>query len=262
MSRAKKSGNVSENESITGFLNAITAFKPKYWLMENLPGLLKTYSDEFFKEHYPDYHIIIHEASVSHWGNSQLSRKRLVIIGVSKSLDKRNLKYFKLPELDYSKLKFSQEFEMGNNEELSKAHIREPLGKMCNLYYGAARQITYRDAQSIWNSEFKDQGRWHVGGKMNNQPGVSRNLPYTFPLTVRKQNRQFGTKGLVLSPREMANIQGVPESFNLHFEGKDIIYWINKARLTVTKTMPHDIAKWFAKQVLRATERDYRDFSV
>lgn len=251
MSRAKKAGSVKDNESITEFIQSIKAYTPKFWLMENLPGLLKTYDREYWEENFPDYHIIIHEASVAHFGNSQISRKRLVIIGISKKYPQNFRKYFKLPEIDYSKLTFSQEFEIGGNENEQICHVREDLQKTANLYYKDKRQITYFEAMKLWNSDFEGKARWHVGGKMNNQPGVSRNLPDTFPLTVRKQNRQFGTSGLVLSPREMANIQGVPKSYTLVYKKGQKNYWINKGRLTVTKTMPYEIGKWFAKQVIR-----------
>ena len=258
MSRAKKAGDVKNNNSIAGFLNSIVQFQPKFFLLENLPGFLKGYGKEALEGYLHDYHLLFHESSVANYGNSQVSRKRLVIIGVNRKLDKKYLKYFKLPELDYSKLSFSQEFELGatKKEDPTICHVREPLQKTCNLYWEDKRQITYWEACHIWNDEFRGEARWHVGGKMNNQPGVSRNLPDKFPLTVRKQNRQFGTQGLVLSPREMANIQGVPNSYHLVYKSGQHIYWINKARLSVTKTMPYEIGKWFATRVLKAMKRD------
>lgn len=251
MSRAKKAGKVKDNASITAFLESIDHFKPRIgFMMENLPGLLKTYDKAWFKETFPEYHIIIHNSSVGHYMNSQVSRKRLVVIGISKKWDKRCKKHFKLPELAYGALATSEIFELGVEEKPDICHVREDINKTCNLYYGDKRQITYKQAQFIWLNEMKS-GRWHVGGKMNNQPGVSMNQVGDFPLTVRKQNRQFGTTGLVLSPREMAQIQGVPPSFKLVFHEGQRNYWINKGRLTVTKTMPYDIAGWFRLQVLK-----------
>lgn len=251
MSRAKKAGSVKDNESITEFIQSIVEYNPDFWLMENLPGLLKTFDREYFEEKFPNYHIIIHEASVAHFGNSQISRKRLVIIGLSKKYPVKACKYFRLPQIDYSKLSFSQDFELGEKDNPNICHVREDLHKTANLYYLEQRKIPYAKAHILWNTKFKGQARWHVGGKMNNQPGVSRNLPDSFPLTVRKQNRQFGTQGLVLSPREMANIQGVPKSYKLVYKKGQKNYWINKGRLTVTKTMPYEIGRWFANKVFR-----------
>lgn len=250
MSRAKKAGEVKDNKSINIFLASINVHKPKFWLMENLPGFLKTHSIEDLEICFPKYHILHHISSVSHYGNSQLSRKRLVVIGIRKKYDISALKYFRLPKVNKDKLKFSQDFEMGNHDN-ETCHVREFLDKTCNLYWGIHRQITYQRALELWNTEFEGKGRWHVGGKMNNQPGVSRNLRDNYPLTVRKQNRQFGTKGLVLSPREMANIQGLPKKFHLVYHLGQSIYWINKGRLTVTKTMPYEIGRWFAKNILK-----------
>lgn len=252
MSRAKKKGEVKDNNSIAGYLQAIVDHQPDYFLLENLPGFLDGYGKEALEGYLNDYNLIYHLSSVANYGNSQISRKRLVIIGVNKILGEKILKYFKLPEIDKSELKFAQEFEIGDNENQDICHVREPLNKTCNLYWGEERKITYAKAQRIWKGQYSTSARWYVGGKMNNQPGVSRHLPNTYPLTVRKQNRQFRTDGLVLSPREMARIQGVPKSFKLVYHPEQSIYWINKARLTVTKSMPVEIATWFRKCILRA----------
>lgn len=252
MSRAKKKGDTKSNKSIDLYLKSITKYQPKFWLLENLPGFLDNFPIEDLENLFPEYYIKHWVKSVSSWGNSQESRKRLVIVGVRKNLSKDVMKLFKLPKSVM--ISDSQHFELGVEEDPAICHVREPLTKTCNLYYGDRRQITYQEARDIWNGEFAGQSKWAVGGKMKNQPGVSRNLPDRKPFTVRKQNRQFGTTGLVLSPREMANIQGVPKSFKLHFEEGQRIYWINKSRLAVTKTMPFEIADWFMRKVLRAKQ--------
>lgn len=254
MSRAKKRGDARTNHSILTFLNCISKYKPKYWLMENLPGFLDVFSEADLKELMPDYNIKIWIDSVSYWGNSQVTRKRLVIVGSLNTLAE-------IPELSLnqsSTLLPSESFELGE-EQPSIAHVREPLDKICNLYLPeqGLRQISYSHAKEVWMTKLKNQGRWPVGGKMKNQPGVSRNLKGAYPTTVRKQNRQFGTQGLVLSPREMANIQGVPLKFRLIFNNSQRIYWINKGRLTVTKTMPYEIANWFKQLVIKSIRRDW-----
>lgn len=251
MSRSKVKGEVKDNQSITGFINSITEYKPKFFLLENLPGFLDTYPLELLGEYFEEYQLMAYVESVSAWGNSQRTRKRLVIIGWKLELPES---VFRLPK--NVEIKYSQFFELGYEEIPEICHVRESMDKTTNLIWEGETKIPYRTAEFIWNTRYANQSRWTVGGKMKNQPGVTRNLPNKFPATVRKQNRQFTTDGRVLSPREMANIQGVPLSFNLVFDPKNDVYWLNKARTTVTKSMPYEIAYWFKKRLVRIMKRD------
>jgi site-specific DNA-cytosine methylase len=246
MSRSKKKGEVSENKSVSAYIRAIDEFKPNFFLLENLPGFLDTYPLEYWNETFPEYAIKYWIEPVSSWGNSQVTRKRLVIIGWKLGI---STKMFQLPK--GIELKYSQYFELGPEQLPEICHVRESMDKTANLIWGDDKIIPYRTAEYVWNTSLAGKSRWHVGGKMKNQPGVTRNLPDKFPSTVRKQNRQFTTDGLVLSPREMANIQGVPQDFNLIFHPENDVYWINKARLTVTKTMPYEVANWFRRKLVR-----------
>lgn len=256
LSRAKTNISAKDNESLNLFIHSIGVFNPKLFMMENLPGLLKTYSQDDFRDMWKDYNLKFHISSVANYGNSQVSRERLVIVGIRKDLNTKG--FFKLPELN-DWVEPSQNFEYGAEEIVEVGHVREPLDKTCNLYYKDKRQITYRLAQSLWNYEFKHTSKWPVGGKMKNQPGVSKNMFDKPPFTVRKQNRQFGTTGLVLSPREMAQIQGVPPTFKIKIDMVDRIYWLNKWRLTVTKTMPVEIAEWFATKAIKTLDKLDKD---
>lgn len=252
LSRAKKNISAKDNQSMILFIDSIICFRPEIFLMENLPGLLKTYSKEGFEAIFDKYNLKFHISSVSAYGNSQVSRERLVIVGIRKDLGTKG--FFKLPNLEHL-IQTSEKFEHGPEENPKHGHVREPKAKECNLYYNGQRKITYALAQSIWNTTYKGKSRWGVGGKMKNQPGVSRNLDKKYPFTVRKQNRQFGTDGMVLSPREMANIQGLPKSFRMDFPEGNKIYWLNKWRTTVTKSMPIQIAAWFAEKAYKTLKQ-------
>lgn len=257
LSRAKENVPYADNVSLNIFFKSVTKFNPKYFILENLPAFGKEFPKRKLMEILPDYYFVYLEGSVAHWGNSQKSRKRLVIMGVRKDLGKGTLIHLKLPKIKEGKLHTCEYFEMSREEQEDVCHIREPQSKTCNLILGDRKIITYREAKHQWLLR-EDTSRWHVGGKMNNQPGVTRNLHGGFPTTMRKQNRQFSIKGDVLSPREMANIQGVPKSFKLYWSGdeKKRIYDINKARTTVTKTPPYEIGKWFCKK-LNKIQKEY-----
>lgn len=256
LSRAKKNISAKDNESLNTYIQGVKTHQPKLFLMENLPGLLNTYSKEDFKDIFPEYNLIFHVSSVMAYGNSQKSRERLVIVGIRKNLKVNYKKLFRLP--DYSdRAKTAEHFEIGDDMDQLFGHIREPLEKECNLILGDKKKITYSKARLVWLTKYKGLTKWPVGGKMKNQPGVNRMVSGKYPFTVRKQNRQFGIYGNVLSPREMAMIQGLPKSFRmdilpLGIDDKNLIYWINKWRVTVTKTMPYEIALWFARKSIRA----------
>ncbi len=253
LSRAKENVSAKDNVSLNRYIDLTILYQPKLFLMENLPGLLKTYSEDEFRGIFFNYHLKFHISSVANYGNSQVSRERLVIVGVRKDLNIKG--FFRLPGRDDDDLAFADFFECGEAENPKIGHVREPIAKTCNLYYKDKRQITYALAQSLWLSDYSHTSKWPVGGKMKNQPGVSKNMSGKYPFTVRKQNRQFGITGLVLSPREMANIQGVPQDFKIKIDMHDKIYWLNKWRLTVTKTMPVEIASWFSEKALKTLDK-------
>ena len=54
-----------------------------------------------------------------------------------------------------------------------------------------------------------------------------------------------------MTPRELARIQNIPDSFKIYMDIKNPIYWINKGRTTVTKCPPYDIGKWFYNQLIK-----------
>lgn len=246
-SRAKKFSDPKENDSLKMYVQAIDEYRPKLFLMENLPKLLETWGPDI-KNVFPDYRLIIHRASVSAWGNSQVSRVRLVVIGVNKILPFSVDRYFELPKFSYN-LKTSGELISDlKNENPEICNVRENLDTEICLYYKGLRKISARLAQELWLGEFSDDKKWPVNeGNLKNQPGIYRNFEDSYPLTVRKQNRQFNHWGLMMSPREIARIQGVPDSFKLWYDGSQ--YSLNKARITVAKTPPHEIGQWFKEKL-------------
>lgn len=256
LSRAKKRGNVKDNSSVNLFIQSINLYQPATFLLENLPLFLKTYTLEYLNDIFEEqYDLWTIEGSVALFGNSQVSRKRLVLIGLKKGqklLSKKALTeclkvYEHTPKAaEYFELPLTQMVEVGHYRELPNTYL--------SLYHPPTnrRTLTVEEAQKLWAELPPSVSRWPVGGKMKNQPGVSRHSPGKPPLTVRKQNRQFSTLGLPLSPREMANIQGVSSLFKIYVDLRQRVYWLNKNRVTVTKCMPYEIAQWYKKAILRA----------
>lgn len=251
-SRKKALSDPNQNHSLNIYLKAIHDYQPKFFLLENLPKLIESW-DKDINLIFADYRLVIHKTSVSSWGNSQLSRVRLVIMGIRRDLSPEYDLYLEhLPFIPQSKLKKSAELIQGLEKEIkSICHVREPMDKSICLYYKDARNITAKEAQFLWMGKYKNECRWPVpGSKMKNQPGVYRNFAQNYPLTVRKQNRQFNHHGLMLSPREIARIQGIPDNFNLWYNEEKGLYCINKARVTTAKCPPYEIGQWFYNKLI------------
>lgn len=251
-SRAKKLSNPKDNDSLRMYIRALKIYKPKMFLMENLSKMLEAYPTliPFLEK---KYRVIQYKQSVSFWGNSQVSRVRLVLVGIRKDQD-LDLIYKVISEessREYQ-LKTSGELISGIDPEKTTGHIREPDDYEIPLYYQGKRKLTTLEAKNIWNTVYNGKTRWEVNmDKMKCQPGVYRNLENEYPKTARKQNRQFNHLGEMLTPRELARIQGVPDNFKLNFEEDNLLYWINKGRVTVTKTPPYEIGVWFNRILTR-----------
>lgn len=236
-SRLKGLSNPRDNKSLTMFLQSIKMFNPTIFMMENLPAMLKTISKSELQEFFGDYKLIFHEASVSEWGNSQKTRIRLVLVGLKKG---ENLKkaFFKIKPMGAPQYagELLKGLVYGEN-----GHFREDIDTKITLYAG--KKMTLREIQQEWLK--RGVSRWEVNDRVFlTAPGVYLNLANRFPSTARKANRQFNHEGLMMSPRELARIQGVPDSFIIHFEENRLGFWINKGRVSVTKCPPYEIGLW------------------
>lgn len=250
-SRKKTLGKPEENESLNLYIKGVRIMQPPIFLMENLPKLLSTYDKSDWEGLFPQYNLKFIEGSVSKFGNSQKTRNRLLIIGFN-----REKLGGQLHTLQYH---FSQIYKVKEilpanvlikglkHEDPSIGNIREDINNIITMYAGF--KISLKDAQKQWLSN-QNTRRWVVQGKkFSTAPAVYINRRGDLPMVARKANRQFNHRGLQLTPRELARIQGVPDKFKIYIDTENPIYWINKGRATVTKTPPYEIGKWFYKQL-------------
>ena len=256
-SRAKKLSDPMKDDSFELFLTSIKYYKPKVFMMENLPKVLDMVPREVWYKSFPEYKFIFHTLSVSEWGNSQKTRIRLVLIGLKKETFKDNLSkaqyhfsnVYKLKELKICKDLLE---DLGDEEIPSIGHIREDINSIITMYSGF--KISLKEAQNFWleNPTLK---RWPVNDKkFTTAPGVYRNLENSYPAVARKANRQFNAQGLQMSPRELAIIQGVSKRFKIYMDPERKIFSINKGRTTITKTPPMEISRWFYKQLKKTQQ--------
>lgn len=255
-SRAKSLANPKENESLAYFIYSVKKYKPKVFMMENLPKFIENYGEDLV-DVFESYRIESLTHPVTIWGNSQATRIRTVIIGIREDLPEDVDDQIHIPAS--LELKATDEETLleglGAIEIPNLCHVREPDDFMVHMFYKGEKKISVGKARELWNSKYKNEKKWPVNhGNLINQPGTYKNIASEPPLTVRKQNRQFNSQGYMLSPREMARIQGIPDTFGLWYDKSKHLYCINKARATVAKTPPYEIGVWFSK-VLTEMER-------
>lgn len=254
MSRAKQSGNHKNNASLITSIKSINLFQPKVFLFENLEGLFKSFPLSEIMQSLPDHRLIVHNCSVLRFGNSQKDRKRLVIIGVRKDLDLRQMKKcFKLPREGKYIIQSSEELYGDlTEEEVSIGHVRELKSDVISIF--AKKRLSIEQIQLEWRTRLIHKSRWITenGEKFSSAPGVYRNLNHRHPATARKANRQFDHDGQMLTPRQLARVMGVPDEFKIYMELEKRNYWINKSRTLITKGMVYEVGLWFKKCLIKS----------
>lgn len=248
LSKVKELGNPQDNRSLNLVIAAILEYKPKVFLIENLPRLLSLLPKDFFEETLKDYKLVFHERSVSDYGNSQVSRKRLVIIGVHKKTGKKYLNAFnevfqvKTPTITRNLL----------NDYQNPLNYNIPIEKTLAMYdyrkLPAKKNLTVRKIQLLWNSDFKNEKKWPIKtAKMSTLPGVYRLELDKAPLTLRPADRQFRPDGYPLGILDFKAIMGFPKAYKIFMDEGNYLYWLNKARYTIAKGSVYEVGIWFKR---------------
>lgn len=253
LSKVKELGKPKDNRSLNLVIEGINYYKPKIFLIENLPRLLSLLPNKYLQEAFKDYKLIFHERSVSDYGNSQVSRKRLIIIGVHKKTGKKYLNAFdevfqvKTPKLTRDLLFVSP---YGSNYNI-------PIEKTLAMYdyrkLPEKKNLTVEKIQLLWNSAFKNEKKWPIKtAKMSTLPGVYRLELDKAPLTLRPADRQFRPDGYPLGILDFKAIMGFPKQFKIYIDQENYLYWLNKARYTIAKGSVYEISVWFKRCLKRA----------
>lgn len=248
LSKVKELGKPKDNRSLNLVIEGINYYKPKIFLIENLPRLLSLLPNKYLQEAFKDYKLIFHERSVSDYGNSQVSRKRLIIIGVHKKTGKKYLNAFdevfqvKTPKLTRDLLFVSP---YGSNYNI-------PIEKTLAMYdyrkLPEKKNLTVEKIQVLWNSAFKNEKKWPIKtAKMSTLPGVYRLELDKAPLTLRPADRQFRPDGYPLGILDFKAIMGFPKAYKIFMDEGNYLYWLNKARYTIAKGSVYEISVWFKR---------------
>lgn len=252
LSKVKELGKPKDNRSLNLVIEGINYYKPKIFLIENLPRLLSLLPNEYLHEAFKDYKLIFHERSVSDYGNSQVSRKRLVIIGVHKKTGKKYLNAFneifqvKTPTIT-RELLFESPYGSNYNIPIEKTLAMYDYRKLPEK-----KNLTVEKIQVLWNSAFKNEKKWPIKtAKMSTLPGVYRLELDKPPLTLRPADRQFRPDGYPLGINDFKAIMGFPKQFKIYINQENYLYWLNKARYTIAKGSVYEVGIWFKKCIKR-----------
>lgn len=252
LSKSKALGDPKSNKSIQLVFQSIQYYEPALFLIENLPRLLSLISKEMLMDFFKNYKLIFHERSVSDFGNSQVSRKRLVIVGVHLDKGKKYLNSFNevfqvnTPKLTRDLLFVSP---YGSNYNI-------PIEKTLAMYdyrkLPEKKNLTVEKIQVLWNSAFKNEKKWPIKtAKMSTLPGVYRLELDKPPLTLRPADRQFRPDGYPLGINDFKVIMGFPKKFRIYIDQENYLYWLNKARYTIAKGSVYEVGIWFKKCIKR-----------
>lgn len=253
LSKSKTLGDPKSNKSIQLVFQAIQYYEPALFLIENLPRLLSLISKEMLTDFFKNYKLIFHERSVSDFGNSQVSRKRLVIIGVHKKTGKKYLNAFnevfqvKTPTIT-RELLFESPYGSNYNIPIEKTLAMYDYRKLPEK-----KNLTVKKIRLLWNSDFKNEKKWPIKtAKMSTLPGVYRLELDKAPLTLRPADRQFRPDGYPLGINDFKAIMGFPKQFKIYIDQENYLYWLNKARYTIAKGSVYEVGIWFRRCIKKA----------
>lgn len=253
LSKVKQLGKPEKNKSLNLVLEAINHFKPKMFLLENLPRLLSLLPKTYFEESLPEYKLIYHCCSVSEFGNSQLSRKRLVIVGVLKKKAKLLNKFdmlFKVNSLKDTKgvLEPLVSSDKSNGDLNYIPLVDKRLAMYDYRKLPEKKNLTVKQIHKLWNTDFINEKKWPIKtAKMSTLPGVYRLEWDKAPLTLRPADRQFRPDGWPIGIKDFKNIMGFPNEFKVYMDTSNYNYYLNKARYALAKGSVYEVGLWFIK---------------
>lgn len=251
LSKSKTLGDPKSNKSIQLVFQSIQYYEPALFLIENLPRLLSLISKEMLMDFFKNYKLIFHERSVSDFGNSQVSRKRLVIVGVHLDKGKKYLNSFN-EVFQVNTPKLTRNLLVPAPEEAFIPFTDKVLAMYDYRKLPEKKNLTVRQVRQLWIKDFKDEKKWPIKtAKMSTLPGVYRLENDKPPLTLRPSDRQFRPDGYPLGIKDFKAIMGFPENYRVFIRGfatwdpKTYHYWLNKARYTLSKGSVYEVGLWF-----------------
>ena len=255
----KESQNKSDEEKmgmIPTTVKAIQDIKPDFFAMDNLPKMLTLLPIQWWLDKFPKYDLHFEWVSNHHYGNPQIYRKRLFVIG-----SKKKYKWKFIP--DEVPQEVDLEDRLKGCEYLPNHIFPDPSDRIKNhfkIYDPRNPDKEYNThgerAEFIMSMPPEEKRR----GLLYNSPVYGPRIrPGTSPLrkdfapVLSATNRLFHfNTGYQLTIRERARIQGFPDNFEFVLKPAD--YWNGKGFKQTGKSMPVEFTTYLTKQFVRALQ--------
>ncbi len=218
------------------FIIPIKELRPKFFVLDNLPGILELFPASYWHEHLPEYDIHFEWISNYHYGNTQKNRKRVFVIG---SL--RELGYFFVPnEHHHSTTVWDVIKDLPQDSDIPEIHHVHKKDDDIVIEYSRHRIdidlkntleenkknpfITYREFKEFLKKNkvgallkyrnHKDEVRQRPGFRVID---IHKHSPVlTGGMGMGSDNSYKSTNLLPFTLRERLRIQGAPDDFNLY----------------------------------------------
>lgn len=258
------------------FTELIQKIRPRYFVMDNLPGSLVAYPMSKWHEELPGYELYPEWVSNYHYGNTQKNRKRFFLIGARSGEG-----YVFVPgEFEHGKTLMDVVRDLPEYDipEINHMHARDDRIIPCGW---AAHQLgIVRDGNKITLGELKDYIRdyptgrnfeyLNLKGELKLRPGYCKiKMDHCSPVmtgggsALDNHYREDTLNPLTI--RERARIQGCPDSFIFqpvdYFDRTDLRNAYMAVYKQSGKFMPVEFCDYVCRQIsdnIRKRVRTYR----
>ena len=212
---------------IPDFIQAVRYFRPKFFVMENLPKSLNAFTEEVYQEAIGDlYRFSLEHVENYHYGNPQKHRKRLFVIGWLKKYD---FNFNQIPKPHYFTSVADRIGDLPFYDDIPELdHVHVNPDDMAFNYFGVnpdgtIKRRTYREISELLLGLKSGQAPEYLAndGTIKKKIGFIRLHWNRHSHTItgggwRRQMNKFHPKtGLPLTIREVLRIQGAPDDFKV-----------------------------------------------
>lgn len=230
------------------FIHGVKKYKPKMFAMDNLVKSLYAVPLIEWARELPEYDLYAEYVSNYHYGNSQLHRKRMFIIGAL-----REFNYvFKPGERDHSRTVWDVIGPLYGKDEWDYVnHIQYPDDKKTPNYdYWTGRALNVAESSAV----FRNMKPGVAPAYLNKNGEEKRRIGMMKLYKDKHSHTLTGTPyhmhpvtGKPLTVRERARIQGFPDSFEFIFKKREHHFDTNGTRQT-GKAMPIQFCTFMTQQ--------------
>ena len=245
-------GNTKERYEVPSdipvFIHGVKKYKPKMFAMDNLVKSLYAVPLSKWAEELPEYDLYAEFVSNYHYGNVQLHRKRMFIIGALKDFGYA----FQPGEFQHKKTVWDTISDLyGKDEYDISNHVQFPddLRSAAQDYF-TGKRYTVAEAAEMFQSMPAGRAPAYLAkdGTEKRRIGMMKLYKDKHSHTLTGSNyHMHPVSGKPLTVRERARIQGFPDSFEFLFKKKAHHYDTNGSRQT-GKAMPIQFCTFMTDQ--------------